>query len=66
MIQNSLARIINLINDPVPEIRKNTYYTIINFSENLGFNHILKQNTIEMLVDKLNEERDKNILPLTL
>lgn len=39
---------------------------MLNFSENGGIDRLLMVNTMEMLVDKLIEELNENIIPLTL
>ena len=39
---------------------------MLSFSENGGVDRLLEANTVEMLIDKLTEELEENILILTL
>lgn len=52
-----------MIDDPVPEIRKNAYNAILNLSEfRDGAEHVLKTDVLGRLVDKLLEEKVESIL----
>lgn len=47
MKNNCLGAIINLIHDPVSQIREICYYTMLSFSENGGVDRLLEANTVE-------------------
>ena len=47
MMTDSLAAVINIIHDPISNIRQICYDTLLNFSENGGIDRLLIANTIE-------------------
>ena len=58
-----LEKIALLIDDSLPEIRRNSYDTMLNLSEFIeGIEHILEGDILNQLVDKIIEEKDLSIL----
>jgi hypothetical protein len=62
-----VPKIRDLFNDGIVEIRANAYNAMINIAEfTYGIDSIIQCNIVLFLVDKLNEEKDENILILIL
>jgi hypothetical protein len=62
-----ISKIRDLFNDNVVAIRANAYNAMINIAEfTQGIDSIIQCNISPILVDKLNEEKDENILILIL
>jgi len=67
LTNNYIKNLAKLVDDVIPIIRMNIYESLFNLSEHVdGTNGVLENNILEILVDKLLEEKEEDILLMIL
>lgn len=67
LVNDYIKNLAKLVDDVIPIIRLNIYESLYNLSEHVdGTDGVLKNNILEILVDKLLEEKEEDILLVIL
>jgi len=67
LVNDYIKNLAKLVDDQIPVIRLNIYTSLFNLSEHVdGTDGVLKNNILEILVDKLLEEKEEDILLVIL